>query len=127
MKKFLFLSFLQCIWLAFEAPAQTANRISIEESANTYSLKGNTDDMNFKRLKRLEGTYQLIVDDVKLVEIPVDLGLKITQLQQPEHDVTVKINNHLMVKIISLNNIQLHHKIAPSQTIILNKETFPKQ
>ncbi len=127
MKKFLFLSFLQCIWLAFEAPAQTANRISIEESANTYSLKGNTDDMNFKRLKRLEGTYQLIVDDVKLVAIPVDLGLKITQLQQPEHDVTVKINNHLMVKIISLNNIQLHHKIAPSQTIILNKETFPKQ
>ena len=127
MKKFLFLSFLQCIWLAFEEPAQTANRISIEESANTYSLKGNTDDMNFKRLKRLEGTYQLIVDDVKLVEIPVDLGLKITQLQQPEHDVTVKINNHLMVKIISLNNIQLHHKIAPSQTIILNKETFPKQ
>lgn len=127
MKKYMFFCFLQCVCFVFGATAQTQSGISIEEVSNTYTLKGSVDDMNFKRLKRLEGTYQLIVDDVKLVVIPSDLGIKITQLQQAEKDVMVTVNNHLIVKIVSVSNIQQHNKITPSQTIILNKEIFPKQ
>lgn len=127
MKKFMFFCLLQCMCLVFSANAQTESRVTIEGSPNTFTLRGSADDMNFKRLKRLEGVYQIIVDDVKLVDIPSDLGVRISQLQQKDRDVTVRINNHLMVKIISLNSIQQHNKITPTQTIILNKEIFSKQ
>jgi len=89
-------------------------------------LKGSANDINFRRLKRLEGSYQLIVDDVRLVSIPADLGLRIAQLQQPENDVTIKLSDHLIVKVISVRNLQHQKKIPTGQTIITNQAIFSK-
>jgi hypothetical protein len=126
MKKFIFCCFLLCALFGIDANAQVNSAVFIQEEANTLVLKGSADDMNFKRLKRLEGSYQLIVDDVRLVRIPADLGLRIAQLQQPENDVTIKLSDHLIVKVISVRNLQHQQKIPTGQTIITNQAIFLK-
>lgn len=126
MKKFIFCYFLLFTVLGIDANAQVNSAVFIQEEANSLVLKGYTNDINFKRLKRLEGSYQLIVDDVRLVSIPADLGLRIAQLQQPENDVTIKISDHLIVKVISVRNLQHQQKIPTGQTIITNQAIFSK-
>jgi len=126
MKKFIFCCFLLFTVLGIDANAQVNSAVFIQEEASTLVLKGSANDINFKRLKRLEGSYQLIVDDVRLVSIPADLGLRIAQLQQPENDVTIKLSDHLIVKVISVRNLQHQKKIPTGQTIITNQAIFSK-
>lgn len=126
MKKFIFCCIVLNVIAVVGGYAQVKSGVYIQEEASVLVLKGSVSDMNYKRLKRLEGSYQLIVDDVKLVSIPSDLGLRIAQLQQPESDVTVKLNDHLMLKVVSARNVQMQHKIAGSQTIITNQAIFLK-
>lgn len=126
MKKFIFCCFLLCALFGIDTYAQVNSSVFIQEEASALVLKGSADDMNFKRLKRLEGSYQLIIDDVRLVRIPADLGLRIAQLQQPDNDVTIKLSDHLIVKVISVRNLQLQQKIPSGQTIITNQAIFLK-
>ncbi|MBL7801451.1 MAG: hypothetical protein JNL95_12065 [Chitinophagales bacterium] len=126
MKKFILCCFLLCVLFGINTNAQVNSSVFIQEEASALVLKGSADDMNFKRLKRLEGSYQLIIDDVRLVHIPADLGLRIAQFQQPDNDVTIKLSDHLIVKVISVRNLQLQQKIPSGQTIITNQAIFLK-